>query len=113
MWGPTAAALRRAGHDVEWVGDWPSDPGDQVILEQAHAERRVLVTLDNDFGELAVRRGVRHSGIIRLAMTTVQLEADVCLAVIGAYAQELPHGAIVTATRRRMRIRLAPAPDDQ
>ncbi len=112
VWGPTSAALRAAGHDVEWVGDWPHDPGDREILERAHAEGRVLVTADNDFRELAVRQGLAHSGIIRLAMTPVSLEADVCLAVIAAFRDELLAGAIVTATPRRMRLRPASRDDD-
>ena len=105
IWGPTTAALRAAGLDVEWVGDWPADPGDREILERAHADGRVLVTADNDFGELAVRQGIPHSGIIRLAMTPVILEAEVCLAAIAAFERELLAGAIVTAAPRRMRLR--------
>jgi predicted nuclease of predicted toxin-antitoxin system len=31
-----------------------------------HAESRVLVTLDKDFGELAIMKGAPHAGIIRL-----------------------------------------------
>ena len=112
IWEPTGVALRAEGHDVEWVGDWPYDPGDREILERAHADGRVLVTADNDFGELAVRQGIAHSGIIRLAMTPVHLEAEVCLAVIAAFEQELIAGAIVTATPRRMRLRPSPQRDD-
>jgi predicted nuclease of predicted toxin-antitoxin system len=112
MWGPTAVALREAGHDVDWVGDWPADPGDRAILERAHAEGRVLVTLDNDFGELAVRQHVAHSGIIRVALTPVWLEAAVCLTAIAAYGSELVAGAIVTATPRRMRLRRAGQAED-
>jgi predicted nuclease of predicted toxin-antitoxin system len=112
IWGPTATALQAAGHDVDWVGDWPSDPGDRVILERARADSRVLITLDNDFGELAVRQGVAHSGLIRLALTPVTLEAEVCLAALAAFGAELVTGAIVTATPRRMRVRPARAPFD-
>jgi predicted nuclease of predicted toxin-antitoxin system len=107
IWGPTGVALRAVGHDVEWVGDWPSDPGDRAILERAHVDGRVLITVDNDFGELAVRQGGAHSGIVRLAMTPVFLEAEVCLSVIAAYAHELLDGGIVTASPRRMRLRPA------
>jgi predicted nuclease of predicted toxin-antitoxin system len=56
----------RPGHDVVWASDWPSDAGDEEILAAAHADSRVLVTLDKDFGELAVARGHPHSGIVRL-----------------------------------------------
>ena len=105
IWRPTVVTLRAAGHDVDAVGDWPADPGDRAILERAHADGRVLVTVDKDFGELAVRQGMPHSGIIRLAMTPVLLEAEVCLAAISAFERELLAGAIVTATPRRMRMR--------
>ena len=48
------SVLRSAGHEVEWVGDWSGDPGDEHILATAAAHGQVLVTLDQDFGELAV-----------------------------------------------------------
>ena len=35
-------------------GDWPTDPGDDDILTYAYQEDRILVTLDKDFGELAI-----------------------------------------------------------
>lgn len=112
VWPLTGAALRAAGHDVESVQSWPSDPGDLAILDQAYVDNRILITLDNDFGELAVRRGVRHRGIIRLVLTNVLLEADVCLAALAAFGDELEAGAIVTATPLRMRVRPYRDPDD-
>ena len=52
---PEEELLRReAGHDVVWAADWPTVPGDKEILRRAHQEARVLVTLDKDFGELAI-----------------------------------------------------------
>lgn len=49
--------IAAGGHEVEWVGDWSVDPGDEQILAHAAADRSVLVTIDNDFGERAVVRG--------------------------------------------------------
>ena len=54
VWGKAREELRAAGHDVIHAGDWPEDPGDEEILRRADQERRVLVTLDKDFGALAV-----------------------------------------------------------
>ena len=51
--------IAAAGHDVQWVGDGVGDPGDAAILSTAHAESRVLVTLDKDFGELAIVKGAQ------------------------------------------------------
>ena len=62
VWGGTLGYLRESGHDVVWTGDLPEDPGDDEILEQAVREGRLLVTLDKDFGELAVRFGKPHTG---------------------------------------------------
>ncbi len=41
VWGKAADDLRDDGHDVDWVGDWPVDPGDEEILARAHSEGRV------------------------------------------------------------------------
>lgn len=66
VWGGAKSYLKTKGHDVLWAGDWTEDPGDREILEKAHKEGRVLVTLDKDFGEIAILQGIPHSGILRL-----------------------------------------------
>ena len=67
VWGKAKQALAEAGHDVEWSGEWEEDPGDEEILAIADREGRTLVTLDKDFGELAIVRNLPHHGILRLA----------------------------------------------
>ena len=99
-------ALADVGHDVVWSGNWASDPGDEAILAHAHKERRVLVTLDKDFGALAVQRGQPHSGILRLVNLATQEQATICLLVLADHGDELASGAIITAERTRLRIRL-------
>ena len=69
VWGGAKAELLAFGHDVIWSGEWPEDPGDDEILATAHREGRVLVTLDKDFGELAVVRKQPHSGIVRSSVS--------------------------------------------
>lgn len=94
-----------AGHDVVWVGEWAEDPGDAEILARADAERRVLVTLDRDFGELAIVRGQPHSGILRLVNLSARQQGRLCLRVLALHEQELEAGALVTAEPGRLRIR--------
>jgi predicted nuclease of predicted toxin-antitoxin system len=65
-------ALDAAAHDVTWGGDWAEDPGDEGILAHAFKEGRALVTLDKDFGELAVLRRTSHCGILRLVNFRVE-----------------------------------------
>jgi predicted nuclease of predicted toxin-antitoxin system len=97
--------LRANGHDVVWAAEWPADPGDTQILAVAHAEGRVLVTLDKDFGELAIRHGQAHSGIIRLVNSAARKQGALCLQVIELHGEALRLGAVVTAEPGRIRIR--------
>lgn len=102
--GQSPHELEAAGHDVVWSGDWPIDPGDEEIL--AREQGRVLVTLDKDFGELAVFRGTPHCGILRLVNISARQQAAVCLRVFAIHESELAAGAIITAEPGRLRIRL-------
>lgn len=107
VWGGAKQVLEAAGHDVIWSGDWPEDPGDAEILAQAYREGRVLVTLDKDFGELAVVYGQPHSGILRLVNLAARQQGPVCLRVLEAHGDELQAGAIITADSKKLRIRPA------
>jgi len=106
VWGGACKELRAEGHDVVWAGEWAEDPGDDEILERAHREERVLVTLDKDFGELAIVRGMPHAGIIRLVNLGTSQQAVTCLRVIELHGDDLKAGAIVTAEFNRLRVRL-------
>jgi predicted nuclease of predicted toxin-antitoxin system len=105
VWGRVQTELVAAGYDVIWAGDWSEDPGDEEILAIAYSEGRILVTLDKDFGELAIVRGIAHSGILRLVNLSTRQQAVVCLQVLARYGNELASGAIITAELSRVRIR--------
>jgi predicted nuclease of predicted toxin-antitoxin system len=107
VWGTASKELRNAGHDVVWAGEWPDDPGDDERLGRAHREGRILVTLDKDFGELAVFHGTPRSGIIRLVNIGARKQAPACLRVIDLHGEELTSGAVITVEPSRLRIRLA------
>jgi len=62
-----AQALRDEGHDVlraTEVGQARAD--DHQILQKAISENRVLVTLDEHFGDWVILPLSEHSGVIRL-----------------------------------------------
>jgi predicted nuclease of predicted toxin-antitoxin system len=107
VWGKAREELAAAGHDVVWTGEWSVDPGDEEIMARAHAEGRILVTLDKDFGHLAIVIGLPHCGIIRLVDIAAERQAQVCLHVLAQCETELLAGAIVTAEEHRLRIRPA------
>lgn len=98
--------LQSEGHDTLWAGDWPENPSDDEILERAHREGRILITLDKDFGELAIVHGRPHSGIVRLVNLTSRQQAEACLRVIELHGDELASGAIITVEPNRIRIHL-------
>lgn len=47
--------MRREGFDVAWVAEECPGADDEEVLSRAVGQGRVLLTLDKDFGELAVR----------------------------------------------------------
>ena len=105
VWGGVAQALTIAGHDVVWTGSWEEDPGDEEILALAYAEKRVLVTLDKDFGTLAFLHGRPHAGILRLVSLSTQQQIAVCLNVFAQHGKAMQEGAVITAEMNRVRIR--------
>jgi predicted nuclease of predicted toxin-antitoxin system len=111
VWGKVADELRVEGHDVDWVGNWPADPGDEEILARAHSEGRILVTLDKDFGELIIVYRKPHSGILRVVDISARKQAAVIEHVLTLHGDELQAGAVITAEKGRLRIRPPEARD--
>lgn len=110
VWNGVVSELETAGHDVEWSGSWPQDPGDEEILAYARLHSRTLVTLDKDLGEIAVVKGVRHNGILRIVDFSVRQQGTACLQAIARRGSDLAAGAIVTVEPGRLRVR-PPEPD--
>jgi predicted nuclease of predicted toxin-antitoxin system len=106
VWGGARDVVSAAGHDVAWVGDWEGDPGDTTILGVAHAEARVLITLDKDFGELAILKGAPHAGIVRLSGIRSRDQGPVTVQVLALHQRDLEQQAIVSVEPDRIRIRL-------
>ncbi len=98
--------LQMAGHDVVWTGDWLKDPGDKQILDFAYREQRIVITLDKDFGALAIRDKQPHAGIIRLVNLSLRDQSAVCEQILHTHGQTLLAGAIITVDQKRLRIRL-------
>jgi predicted nuclease of predicted toxin-antitoxin system len=106
VWGGAREVIAAAGHDVQWVGDWEGDPGDAAILAWSHVEDRVLVTLDKDFGELAIVKGAPHAGIIRLVGIRAREQGPTAVQVLETHAEDLKRQAILTVEPDRVRVRL-------
>lgn len=106
IWSGAKQELFQANYDVKWVGDFFEDPGDDAIIELAFSESRVLITLDKDFGELAIFRGKSHRGIIRIVNFSAIQHGQVSIQILEKYFKELEHHAIITVEKDRVRIRV-------
>jgi len=115
-----AEGLRAAGHDAVHVLDHGLQAAaDELILEQAVAESRIIVSADTDFGAaLALRQNTAPSVILlrrrfpRRAVEQVALILD-CLS---RAEEDLLRGAIVIVEGGRMRVRqlpIAPRPIEE
>lgn len=105
VWGGTLQELKAEGYDVVWAGEWNDDPGDEEILTIARKENRILITLDKDFGELAVVQEIQHSGIIRLVNFSAKQQGKICQHILRHYHKDLIENTIITVEPNRVRIR--------
>jgi predicted nuclease of predicted toxin-antitoxin system len=91
--------LRSHGHDVTAIAhDYPQSLLDVDVLAIAVREQRTLITNDRDFGEMIVRDGLTHSGVIlfRLRTTALRVKLDRMAVVIESYADQLHRFVVVT-----------------
>jgi predicted nuclease of predicted toxin-antitoxin system len=107
--GPVVAALRGLGHDVFWARESLPGADDELILEIAQRERRVVVTSDPDFGELAFRSGLpANCGVVLIRIDWINPEADNQAVVAALTSRDDWSGVFAVVERDRVRIRPLP-----
>jgi predicted nuclease of predicted toxin-antitoxin system len=62
--GPIFRTLRSAGFDIARAQDAGAGRADDVVLAQALAEQRILLTRDLGFGERVIREGLPTYGVV-------------------------------------------------
>jgi len=104
--------LRAAGHDASHVRDIGfKGATDQVVMERAASEQRVVVSADTDFGTLLARSGAKLPSVLlirRLAGRRAAAQATIILANLKAVSDDLEAGAMVVLTDDWVRIRRLP-----
>jgi predicted nuclease of predicted toxin-antitoxin system len=99
------------GHDSSHLGDegLARLPNGQ-IFEKAIAERRIVLTFDLDFGEIAALAGERMTSVVvfRLNNTRADFVTERLAATLQIASDALAKGAIVTVEDARVRIRELP-----
>jgi predicted nuclease of predicted toxin-antitoxin system len=104
--GTVIRTLRERGHDVLSVKESLRGAADPEILAYAQADRRVVVTHDKDFGELAFRSGLpATSGVILFRLSSADPASDNhrMLEVLESSVDWTGQFAVVTDDRMRIR----------
>jgi predicted nuclease of predicted toxin-antitoxin system len=101
--------LREQGHDVRDAREEGPDPGDAALLRIAAGERRVLITIDTDFGALVYLAGAAHAGIIRLPDVPAGRRITLMEQILGGRTEAEISGAIITVTGNRIRFSQPPS----
>ncbi len=96
--------LSSGGHDSVYAGSLGPDPGDRALLQRAVSEKRILVTIDTDFGRLVYRGGEVHCGIVRLRDVRWHRRIELMRTVIERYGPQLEKEAIITVRGQKIRV---------
>lgn len=104
--GLAVATLRQHGHDVLWMHEEAPGTPDPQVLARAHRERRVVVTFDKDFGELAFRLGAAAASGVILFRVHAGSPESVARAAVSVFAERTDWaGAFVVVEDGRIRVR--------
>ncbi|HZZ80021.1 MAG TPA: DUF5615 family PIN-like protein [Gemmataceae bacterium] len=98
--------LRSRGHNVLSVKESLRGEKDEAILSRAQTEKRIVLTRDKDFGELAFRFGLpAECGIILLRLSGKDPDSDNerTLEAIDSRTDWEGHFSVITSDRIRMR----------
>ena len=98
--------LQGEGHDVSVVRDINPRMDDQDILALSISERRVVLTMDKDFGELVYHSGKGHVGVLLLRMGDARRadKVETVRQIVLHHGDELPgHFCVYRSGRLRVR----------
>ena len=78
---------------------------DDVVIEMANDEVRILITNDKDFGEKVFRAGKSHAGVVLLRLRDERPgpKIQVLSRLLESYADKLP-GSFIVVSEQRIKI---------
>lgn len=107
--GAVIRELRLRGHDVLSVKEELRSQRDEVVLARAAADRRLLITHDKDFGELALQWGLpTDCGILLLRLPVPASESGLRRLVDLVESRVDWTGHLTVATEDRIRMKPFP-----
>lgn len=89
--------LRKLNFDVYYVVEKIRSLNDDVLLQIAFEENRILITRDKDFGELVFRLNKAHAGVILIRLEGYKTEerGEIVCRLIFQYLDQLPNSFTV------------------
>ena len=107
----TVDFLQTLGHDAVHLSDQGLERSpDHDILEKARREGRILLTHDLGFGELIAAKGAALPSVITFRLRNMHPAQvnDALQRIISQHAETVEHGAILSVTEGRVRVRSLP-----
>jgi predicted nuclease of predicted toxin-antitoxin system len=98
--------MRASGHDILYLAEVAPSVRDAEVMVRAHAEGRIVLTEDKDFGDLVFRRGQTVPGIVLLRIDPAMHTSKIARldAAIGRFGENLL-GRYTTVEEARFRAR--------
>lgn len=100
------STLAEGGYDILWIRTESPGISDLEVMKYACVEKRIILTYDKDFGELAVKDNLCPSaGIIlfRLPMKSPAVIAKYILDILKSRTDWEGHFSVIEEKRIRMR----------
>ena len=69
--------LQNHGYDIKSIRAINPRMSDKEILKMAASEKRMVITMDKDFGELVYNSGLPHGGVLLLRLEEAQSDEKV------------------------------------
>ena len=101
-----AEVLRGEGHDIVRASEISqSRADDEQILQKAISENRILITLDEHFGDWVILPLKRHPGVIRIkaSPTTSKNVLDILLPFLRMHSSEQFKDRLVILSQKRVK----------
>lgn len=107
VYAATVQFLRELGHDVATAAERSLlQSADAELLRAAHADGRVFVTRDRDYGGLVFMQELRAGVLyLRVLPSTLQAVHNELARILGLYSEEELQGAFVVVEPGRHRLR--------